>query len=99
MYFYRKRQRWRQLKAIISMPLTAELDPIEKGNTMERIFDPTLPLLNEAEIQALAWHLRELMPIGMNYNKRRFSEFINFLCHHFNIERAQLVDLMARPKR
>lgn len=66
---------------------------------MERKFDPTLPLLKEAEIQALAWHLRELMPIGMNYNKRRFSEFINFLCQHFNIERAQLIDLMARPKR
>lgn len=60
--------------------------------------DSSLPVLREPEIQALAWFLRELMPIGMNYNKRRFSEFINFLCLHFKIERSQVLDLMQRPK-
>lgn len=89
MHFYRKRQRWKQLKDIISMPLTAELNPIEKGET---------GMLNENEIQALAWFLRDIMPVGYHYNKRRFSEFINFLCQHLNIERAHLIDLMARPQ-
>ena len=61
--------------------------------------DSSLPVLKAEELQALAWFLRELMPVGINYNKRRFSEFINFLCSHFNIERAQLINLMARPRR
>jgi hypothetical protein len=54
-------------------------------------------MLNEAEQQTLAWFLRELMPIGMQYNKRRYSEFINFLCVHLKLERAKLVAMMARP--
>lgn len=54
--------------------------------------------MKDAEIQALAWYLRELMPIGMSYNKRRYSEFINFLCHHLKIERAKVVAMMARPQ-
>lgn len=55
-------------------------------------------MLSDMEIAVLARFLRELMPVGMNYNKRRFSEFINFLCEHFNIERAKLLDYMQRPR-
>jgi hypothetical protein len=71
------------------MLLSAELDPIEKGE---------VPMLTENEQRILAWFLRDLMPVGMQYNKRRFSDFLNFLCHHLKLERAKLVAMMQRPQ-
>lgn len=51
-------------------------------------------MLNEREKKVLAGFLKEIMPIGANYNALRFREFIKFLCLQLELDYDEIMRMM-----